>query len=56
MSLKDYEVSRDKFELLDTTNDYLSFPCACCKHKVKDCNDEPCRTCDHNIMAVEEDR
>lgn len=53
MSLRDYTVRRDKFEL----NDFgpLSFPCSCCVHAGGEDSDEPCRTCDHNARSVPDD-
>lgn len=53
MGLSDYLVQRDKF----VANQYgaLSFPCSCCAHAGGDAQDEPCRTCDHNVNAVRDD-
>lgn len=53
MPLKDYLVPRDKFEDDDWSE--FCFPCCCCKHRHGPCTDEPCRTCDHNIGAVDEE-
>jgi hypothetical protein len=54
MSLRDYVVTRDKFQLHDkgTVGLELSFPCCHCQHRNIRDTDEPCRTCDHNINAV----
>jgi hypothetical protein len=54
MSLEDYKVQRDKFE--PETKSYFAFPCYCCIHRFKGDNEEPCRTCDHNITSVDDDR
>ena len=57
MSLKDYEVSRDKFELdSDSTDRDLAFPCNMCAYRVNKDSEEPCRTCDHNANAVPDDQ
>lgn len=56
MGLEDYKVRRDKFEL-DSAERYFCFPCFCCKWKWKNNDtDEPCRTCDYNAGAVDDDR
>lgn len=56
MSLKDYAVKRDKFQLHGNVTIGLSvqFPCCHCQHRNKRLTDEPCRTCDHNVNAVKE--
>ena len=54
MSLKDYAVNRDKFQLRKDGRHALSldFPCCHCSYCFKVETDEPCRTCDHNSNAV----
>ena len=52
MILEDYKVQRDKFE--PETKSYFAFPCYCCIHRFKGDNEEPCRTCDHNITSVDD--
>jgi hypothetical protein len=56
MSLRDYVVTRDKFQLHDkgTVGLELSFPCCHCQHRNMRDTDEPCRTCDHNVNAVKD--
>jgi hypothetical protein len=56
MSLEDYVVTRDKFQLHDkgTVGLELSFPCCHCQHRNMRDTDEPCRTCDHNVNAVKD--
>jgi DnaJ-class molecular chaperone len=56
MSLKDYAVNRDKFELRKDGRHALSldFPCCHCSYCFKAETDEPCRTCDHNVNAVKD--
>jgi hypothetical protein len=49
MGLTDYSVRRDKFEAAQSGG--LAFPCSCCIHSVGEAQDEPCRTCDHNVNA-----
>jgi len=60
MSLRDYEVARDKFTL-DARNGgpprfahEVAFPCCVCVHAEHTDRDEPCRTCDHNVNAVKD--
>lgn len=54
MGLKDFVIyGRDKFEP-DVVG--LDFPCFACQHRHGSCTDEPCRTCDHNVMAVHDDK
>jgi hypothetical protein len=57
MSLKDYAVNRDKFQLRKDGSHALSldFPCCHCSYCFKAETDEPCRTCDHNSNAVPSD-
>ena len=55
MSLKDYEVKRDKFALDECIVFTLSFPCCSCRNRAKMDYEDPCRTCDHNANAVRED-
>jgi hypothetical protein len=59
VSLKDYNVARDKFEA-DDINEF-AFPCCACQHRMRrriliapTHQQEPCRTCDHNGAAVDE--
>jgi hypothetical protein len=52
MSLRDYDVNRDKFEADEWGT--MVFPCCACKHGKKRDTDEPCRTCDHNVNAVKD--
>jgi hypothetical protein len=52
MSLRDYDVNRDKFEADEWGT--MVFPCFACKHGKKRGWDEPCRTCDHNVNAVKD--
>ena len=56
MSLKDYAVNRDKFQLRKDGSHALSldFPCCHCSYCFKAETDEPCRTCDHNSNAVKD--
>jgi DnaJ-class molecular chaperone len=56
MSLKDYAVTRDKFQLRKDGSHALSldFPCCHCSYCFKAETDEPCRTCDHNSNAVKD--
>jgi hypothetical protein len=52
MSLREFDVVHDKFEF----DEYgpLCFPCCACKHRLAKDDEEPCRTCDHNSNAVED--
>lgn len=53
MSLKDYNVPSDKFEL-DTRKTVKEFACAfclLCLHRYKTTKEEPCRSCGHNVNA-----
>ncbi len=52
MSLRDYNVNRDKFEADEWGT--MSFPCCACKHVRQSADMEPCRTCDHNVNAVKD--
>ena len=55
MGLGDYSVNRDKFEYGDDFyNREFDFPCCVCKWNQCDCAGEPCRTCDHNVQAVDD--
>jgi len=51
MSLIEFSVPRDRFKLDEKTEIIFSFPCCNCAHRIKDQNEEPCRSCDHNINA-----
>jgi len=57
MSLEDYVVKYDKFELHEsgTIGLELSFPCCHCQHRHKQETQEPCRSCGHNVNAKNED-
>jgi len=56
MSLRDYEVPRDKFTLAPdvTVGLTLTFPCCHCGNRNRKDDSEPCRTCDHNVNAVKD--
>lgn len=54
MGLLNYTVKRDKFEAEEITNGF-DFPCGICVHRHGRDIDEPCRTCDHNLRAVQDD-
>ena len=58
VGLRDYAKARDKFEL-DAKDGgeprfayELAWPCCCCKHSECTDQEEPCRTCDHNVNVV----
>ena len=51
MSLRNYMVSRDKFEAEPSPALGMSFPCRACKWRVQADDEEPCRSCDHNMNA-----
>ena len=53
MSLRNYDVRRDKFE--PDVRGSFGFPCFACKHRYGKDTDEPCRTCDHNAGAVKDE-
>lgn len=53
MSLWDYTVLRDKFELDVSPG---GFPCCACAWKNGAHDEEPCRTCDHNAAAVRDEK
>jgi hypothetical protein len=53
MSLRDYCKPRDKFEARNDGE--FAFPCCVCVSKIKLQDEEPCRTCDHNLAAVNDD-
>ena len=57
MSLRDYAVARDNFCLdpLGYNDPRFAFPCCVCRNKDKGDQEEPCRTCDHNVNAVKDD-
>ena len=56
MPISDYAVPRDKFQLnRGAVNVGFDFPRNQCTNNSKEDNEEPCRTCDHNINAVLED-
>ena len=48
MSLKDYEVENDNFEVQEKHCGF-AFPCGACKHCFGTDKDEPCRYCGHNL-------
>lgn len=50
MSLEDYVVKRDHF-VAEEYGRGFNFPCNVCIHRTKECQDEPCRSCDHNDTA-----
>lgn len=50
MSLKDYEVARDKFECDDAFSEFC-FPCGACQHRGASSSEQPCLSCDHNANA-----
>ena len=57
MSLQDYAVNRDKFNVTLFGKQFkprYNFPCSCCANNDKDERSEPCRTCDHNSNAVKD--
>lgn len=54
MSLADYMVRRDKFQLTESGTG-MSFPCCVCDYRHGADTSEPCRTCDHNTNAEPED-
>lgn len=55
MSLRDYTKARDKFQLGDGQHfSGFDFPCCDCKHVRQSADMEPCRTCDHNVNAVDD--
>lgn len=56
MSLRDYSVTRDKFEAAHTVNVRFAFPCHSCRYNAGSERDEPCRTCDHNINAEKDSK
>jgi len=53
VSRRDYLVERDNFQ---HGHDYsiYGFPCCVCEHRQHDAQNEPCRTCDHNVNAVKD--
>lgn len=53
MSIFEYVVTRDKFELEDSME--LSFPCSQCVHRKGTDHDEPCVSCDHNLNSDDPD-
>lgn len=55
MSLEDYKVNRDKFVEAKNDMTILCFPCYCCLCRNKTQDDEPCRTCGHNLLSVDDD-
>lgn len=50
--LKDWLCDGDKFEPEVGGISRLDFPCCACRHRAGTDNDEPCRTCGHNINAA----
>lgn len=54
MGLEEYYVNRDKFEY-DERFGTLSFPCCVCVYRTKLDSEDPCRTCGHNLLSVDED-
>ncbi|HKI53634.1 MAG TPA: hypothetical protein VJ987_05880 [Anaerolineales bacterium] len=55
MSLENYNVSRDKFELDEKTQVMFAFPCNVCNYRFGTDRQEPCLHCDHNIGAEPDD-
>lgn len=55
MGLEAFVVQRDKFKLDESAEVHLAFPCCVCAHRHGTDRDEPCRTCDHNLGAVQEE-
>lgn len=49
MGIKEYEVPCDKFGFEPGMG--FDFPCVCCMHRHQGANDEPCRSCGHNVNA-----
>ena len=57
MSIDTYVVNRDKFEPEDQASGFqLCFPCCACKWRHGADYEEPCRTCDHNASAQDDDQ
>ena len=56
MSLRDYAVARDNFchDPMGYNNPKFSFPCCVCRNTYKGDQEEPCRTCDHNVNAAKD--
>ncbi|TJY57398.1 hypothetical protein E4T66_18500 [Sinimarinibacterium sp. CAU 1509] len=52
MSLEQYRVARDHFEVDEASAAQLAFPCNVCRHRHGSDRAEPCRSCDHNANAV----
>jgi hypothetical protein len=61
MSLKDYAVARDKFTRDSHDGgpprfaDEVAFPCCVGANSEHTDDEEPCRTCDHNVNAVKDE-
>jgi hypothetical protein len=51
MSLQEWTCDSDKFEPEEGGFTRLCFPCCSCKHQRKTDEDEPCRSCGHNLGA-----
>ena len=56
MSLRDYTVLRDKFELSKAGGYAKTFPCCVCRWRNWPRTCEPCLHCDHNAGAVPEEK
>ena len=54
MSLKDYSVASDNFQLhpKDRHHAEFAFPCSCCAYATAPDNFQPCASCDHNANSV----
>lgn len=52
MSLSEFLVTRDRFEIDEDTMYEFCFPCNVCIHKDKPHDADPCRVCDHNDTCV----
>jgi len=52
MSLKDYAVKYDKFQLNEKAAGlFPSFPCPYCQHRETSAVEPPCRECGHNVYS-----
>jgi hypothetical protein len=54
VGLRGYLVRRDNFE--PEESGWYIFPCGSCRHRLNKCDEGPCRTCDHNLSSVPDDR
>ena len=54
MSLKDYSVASDNFQLHPKGRHHaeFAFPCCCCAYATAPDNFQPCASCDHNANSV----